>query len=66
MDGALVSEVRSALAPRKMLKVKSVGPTIQEIAGGVKQSLKNIYSLKTMNPKPLNLNPKSCTAIPQP
>ena len=66
MDGALVFEVRSATAPRNVLKVKSAGPTAQTIAGGVKQNLENHYSLQTPNAQPLNLKPKPCTVTPKP
>ena len=52
MGGALVFEVRSTAARRKILRVKLRGLTAQVIAGGVKQNLKKIYSLQTLNPKP--------------
>ena len=52
MGGALVFEVRSAAAPRKMLMVRLLGPTAQMIAGEVKPSQGNLCSLQTLNPKP--------------
>jgi len=66
MGGALVFEVRSAAARRKILKVKLMGAMAQVIAGGVKQKFTNPYSLQTLNPKPLNLNPEPCTVNPNP
>ena len=65
MGGALVFEVRSAAAPRKILMFKLMGPTAQVIAGGVKQNLKNPYSLQTLNHKPVNQSPKPCTVNPK-
>ena len=66
MKDALVFEIRSAAARRKLLMIKWVGPTAQVIVGGVKQDLFKKHSLQTPNPKHLNLNPQLCTVNPKP
>ena len=65
MGGALVFEVRSAAARRKILKIRLTGPTAQVIAGGVKLNLEKPYSLQTLNPKPVNPSPKPFTVNPK-
>ena len=66
MGGALVSKVHSAAARQEMLRVELIGPTAQVIAGGVKQNLEKLFSLQTLNPKPLNPYPSPCTVHPKP
>ena len=66
MGGALVFEVHSAAYSRKIMLVKSMGPTAQMIVGGVKHFLKTKYSLQTLNPVHMNLNLKPNTVNPQP
>ena len=66
MGGALVFEVHSAVARRKTLMVKFMGPTAQMIVGGVKQDFLKEHSLQTLNLRPLNLNLEPCTVNPKP
>ena len=65
MGRALVFEVHSAVARRKTLMVKFMGPTAHMIVGGVKQDFLKKHSPQTLNPRPLNLNPKPGTANPK-
>jgi Trm5-related predicted tRNA methylase len=65
VEGALVFEVRSAAALRKIFKIRLIELTAQAIAGGVKQNLEKPYSLQTLNPKPVNPGPEPCTVDPK-